>query len=287
MGMIGPRPCRPLSCLIDASATCEGLHPFFFASLSTSSESRRLTCNTSFCNLGNARRWGGKSSFFVGNSPVNAPLLKGAYTGILEAEWKYVDSILPTFPSSIYSIPPCIVRRSVLDVLIRVRKGLIVAQTILRPSELSKHQRKNADLIYRWWTTSIASDLGIVLNLALTLSSKMVSVSSTVEEEFERRLSAAIAPTMFCTIRKYMREATFETIDFQDAYQVLAPRLRVLVEAVLDGPPTVKLTKTSTRLSSGWFSLVHCLSRPIVDIAGRCWNMRSGLVDGWRFMHSV
>ena len=131
-----------------------------------------------------------------------------------------------------------------VDVFMRIRKGLLVAQTMLQPSEFSIHQARHSDLIYRWWATSVASDLDMMLNLALSLSSKTVSDNLAIEEEFERRCAAAaIAFTTFCTIRKYMREGVFDNIDFQDASQVLAPRLRELVESVLYVLPNVKATK--------------------------------------------
>lgn len=152
------------------------------------------------------------------------------YPAMMGKFWTDVEAALPQFPPSAFEIPTCITHRSMKQAMINLRRGIHLAKTVLQQPGRTQAEESYQAQVYRWWATLVASDLGNMLNLSLTLSKPGPMPPS--EESHDRCFSATIAFTIFCSIRKYVREGVFDGIDFQDASHILAPKLKSLLEMI-------------------------------------------------------
>lgn len=124
--------------------------------------------------------------------------------------------------------------------ILRTRRGFAIHNGQLL--ETIAEGEVDTSRLYAWWSDGVVHDTAVTVNLALSLSADSSSPNPLESTVPQNRLTAALAFTTFCTVRKYRREGIHDDValDVQDFSEVLAPALQGYVQNELDDTAPAK-----------------------------------------------
>lgn len=148
----------------------------------------------------------------------------------LQSTWEQLGSALPTPLPLVADIHPSIQDEQLREILFRVRHCLSIWES---PPSLDEPQGKQrAEYIYIWMSSRTLHDMGIIINRATDLINNPPSAPSSSQSNTpgQHYMTATLAMTILCCLRKYLHQATVNGVDLRDVSHVIMPKIHLALD---------------------------------------------------------